>query len=114
MWIAAQAPLQPTPQFLESCVGDGQFTGGPGSGGWSFHQGAAGDLCKANRQVEVAPVAEGGWMREEERKETYRCRYCGQLVGCSEQGEIGMYSLKILRKHEKNCAKNESLEFTRR
>ena len=45
-------------------------------------------------------------MREEERKETYRCRYCQQLVGCSEQGEIGMYSMKILRGHEKNCANN--------
>ena len=47
---------------------------------------------------------------EEERKETYRCGYCGQLVGCSERGEIGMYSLKILRKHEKNCARNTSLK----
>ena len=42
-------------------------------------------------------------MREEERKEMYRCGYCGQLVGCSEQGELGMYSLKILRMHEKEC-----------
>jgi len=52
-------------------------------------------------------------MREEERKEIYRCRYCQELVGCSEQGEIGMYSLKILRKHEKNCARNISLEFNK-
>ena len=53
-------------------------------------------------------------MRGEERKEMYRCRYCGQVVGCSEQGEIGMYSLKILRGHEKECAKNASLEFNKR
>ena len=52
-------------------------------------------------------------MTAEERKEVYRCRYCKQLVGCSEQGEIGMYSLKILRKHEKNCAKNIPLEFNK-
>lgn len=42
-------------------------------------------------------------MRLEERMEMYRCRYCKQLVGGSEQGEIGMYSLKILRMHEKEC-----------
>ena len=59
-------------------------------------------------------MAEGCWMREEEGKEMYRCRYCGQLVGCSEQGEIGMDSLKILRMHEKECAKNASLEFNKR
>ena len=40
-------------------------------------------------------------MREEERKEMYRCRYCRKLVGCSEQGEIGMYSMKILRSHRR-------------
>ena len=52
-------------------------------------------------------------MRKEERKEMYRCGYCGQLVGCSEQGEIGMYSLKILRMHEIKCAKNASKEFSK-
>lgn len=51
---------------------------------------------------------------ERARKEKYLCRYCKQLVGCSEQSEIGMYSLKILRKHEKECAKNASLEFIKR
>ena len=53
-------------------------------------------------------------MREEERKEAYRCRYCRQLVGCSEQGEIGMYSMKILRLDEIKCAKNASLGFIKR
>tara|TARA_B100000073_G_scaffold321289_1_gene301686 strand:+ start:358 stop:519 length:162 start_codon:yes stop_codon:yes gene_type:complete len=53
-------------------------------------------------------------MREEERKEIYRCGYCGQLFGCSEQGVIGMYSLRILRMHEKECAKNASLGFNKR
>ena len=52
-------------------------------------------------------------MSEEERKETYRCSYCKALVGCSEQVEIGMYSLKILRMHEKECAKNASKEFNK-
>ena len=52
-------------------------------------------------------------MREEERKEVYRCRYCNELVGCSERGEIGMYSLKMLRMHEKSCARNISLEFNK-
>ena len=103
MGIAAQASLQPTAQFLESCVGDGEFTSGPGSGCWTFNKGVAGDLRKTNRKVESAPVAEGCWMREEERKEVYRCRYCHQLVGCSERGVIGMYSLKILRMHEEEC-----------
>lgn len=52
-------------------------------------------------------------MRKEERKATYRCRYCKQLVGCSDQGEIGMYSVKILRKHEIKYTKNASLEFSK-
>ena len=52
-------------------------------------------------------------MREEERKKIYRCGYCGQLVGCSEQGEIGMYSLKILRIHEKDCANNSQPSLSR-
>ena len=111
MWIAAQASLQPTAQFLESCVGDGEFTSGPGSGCWTFNKGAAGDLRKTNRKVEAAQLVEGGWMREEKRKEAYRCRYCRQLVGCSEQGEIGMYSLKILRSHERSCANNSRLNL---
>ena len=53
-------------------------------------------------------------MRKEDRKEMYCCGYCGQLVGCSERGVIGMYSMKILRMHEKECAKNASLEFIKR
>ena len=52
-------------------------------------------------------------MREEERKEMYRCGYCGQLVGCSERGEIGMYSVKILRIHEKEYTMNVSKEFNK-
>ena len=35
----------------------------------------------------------------------FRCKFCGQLQGCSESGEIGMYSYKILRQHELICAK---------
>ena len=33
----------------------------------------------------------------------FRCKFCGELQGCSENGEVGMYSYKILRLHEKNC-----------
>ena len=51
---------------------------------------------------------------ERARKEKYCCRYCKALVGCSEQGEIGMYSLKILRMHEMKCTKNAPLEFNKR
>ena len=113
MWIAAQASLLTASLLPQSCVGDGEFTSGPGSSSWTFHKGVAGDLCETNRQVEVAQLAEGGWMTAEERKEAYRCRYCRQLVGCSERGEIGMYSMKILRSHEKNCADNISAEFVK-
>ena len=113
MWVAAQASLRTASLLPQSCVGDGEFTSGLGSSGWTFNKDAAGDLCKTNRQVEVAQIAEGCWMREEERKETYRCRYCKALVGCSEQGEIGMYSLKILRIHEIKCTKNTSKKFNK-
>lgn len=53
-------------------------------------------------------------MTSEERKEKYCCRYCKALVGCSEQVEIGMYSMKILRMHERNCASNISVKFIKR
>ena len=33
----------------------------------------------------------------------FRCKFCGELQGCSDNGEVGMYSYKILRLHEKNC-----------
>lgn len=53
-------------------------------------------------------------MTAEERKKTYLCRYCVALVGCSEQGKIGMYSLKILRMHEVKCTKNISFKSAKR
>ncbi|ABM79137.1 hypothetical protein [Prochlorococcus marinus] len=53
-------------------------------------------------------------MRDVEIKKKYRCRYCNELVGCNEQGLIGMYSLKILRMHEKECPNNTPLEFNER
>ena len=113
MWIAAQASLQPAPLLPQSCVGDGEFTSGPGSSWRSSRLNFAECLRQTNRQIEGAQLAEGGWMTAEERKEVYRCRYCKELVGCSEQGEIGMYSLRILRMHEKKCAKNPFLEFNK-
>ena len=113
MWVAAQASLQPAAQFLESCVGDGEFTSGPCRCWRSSRLNFAECLRQTNRQVDVAQLAEGCWMTSEERKEMYCCRYCQELVGCSERGEIGMYSMKILRKYEKECAKNASLEFNK-
>ena len=113
MWIAAQASLLTASLLPQSCVGDGEFSSGPGSSWRSPRLNFAECLRKTNRQVEAVPVAEGFWMREEERKVMYRCGYCGQLVGCSEQGEIGMYSLKIFRMHEKECVMNASLVFSK-
>ena len=108
MWNATTASLFTAPLLPQSCLGDGEFTGGPGCSSWTFNKGAAGDLRKTNRQIEVASVAEGSWMIEVERKRKYCCRYCKQLVGCSERGVIGMYSMKILTRHEKTCADNIS------
>ncbi len=44
---------------------------------------------------------------EESQKNTdiFRCRFCGQLQGCSPNGKIGMYSYKILRQHELICTR---------
>ena len=52
-------------------------------------------------------------MTQQERKRKYRCRYCKELVGCSEQGVIGMYSMKILRKHEKECIETMPSELNK-
>ena len=44
---------------------------------------------------------------EESQKNTdiFRCKFCGLLQGCSPDGKIGMYSYKILRRHEEICNK---------
>ncbi len=47
-------------------------------------------------------------IRKEKLQKTtdiFRCKFCGQLQGCSPDGKIGMYSYKILRIHEKLCSK---------
>ena len=42
------------------------------------------------------------------KKETnfmsFRCKYCGELHGQTQDGRVGMYSLKILRHHELICS----------
>ncbi len=32
----------------------------------------------------------------EERREKFRCPHCGEVVACSEEGVLGLYSAKIL------------------
>ena len=47
-------------------------------------------------------------LREEKQEKTtdiFRCKFCGQLQGCSPDGKIGMYSYKILRQHELICTR---------
>lgn len=36
-------------------------------------------------------------------KSRFRCPICGTLVGCSEQGKIGMFSVKAFHRHVRNC-----------
>jgi len=46
-------------------------------------------------------------LKEESLKnaDLFRCKFCGQLQGCTPDGKIGMYSLKILRHHELICTR---------
>ena len=32
----------------------------------------------------------------EERREKFRCPHCGDVIACSEEGVLGLYSAKIL------------------
>ncbi len=41
--------------------------------------------------------------KNQKNTDIFRCRYCNQLQGCTPDGEIGMYSYKILRRHEEIC-----------
>lgn len=38
-------------------------------------------------------------------KSRFRCPCCGKLVGCTESGQLGIYSLKIFQEHVEKCRK---------
>jgi len=39
------------------------------------------------------------------RLKLFTCPHCGQLVGCDENGRLGMYSLKMRNRHVDRCEK---------
>ena len=39
----------------------------------------------------------------EDRREKFRCPHCGEVVGCSDDGVIGMFSAKIRSVHQERC-----------
>lgn len=45
----------------------------------------------------------------EERKEKYRCPYCGKVIGCSDNGTLGIYSFKLFKLHLFKCAFKRNL-----
>jgi hypothetical protein len=38
-------------------------------------------------------------------KSQFRCPICGKLAGCSENGNIGLFSARIFRMHVEKCRK---------
>ena len=44
----------------------------------------------------------------EERREKFRCPHCGEVVGCSKDGILGMFSKKIFTKHVTLCCNRKS------
>ena len=43
------------------------------------------------------------WIKD--RREKFRCPYCGEVVGCSDDGVIGIFSKKLFTKHVNVCCK---------
>jgi hypothetical protein len=39
-------------------------------------------------------------------KSKYRCPICGTLVGCNEDGKLGMFSAKAFSRHIANCRRH--------
>ena len=39
------------------------------------------------------------------RKQQFTCPYCGGVYGCSDDGQIGTWSVKILQRHRETCSK---------
>jgi len=39
----------------------------------------------------------------EKRREKFRCPFCGEVVGCSIDGAIGMFSTRIFMEHANLC-----------
>jgi hypothetical protein len=40
---------------------------------------------------------------KEYTKSRFRCPCCGKLAGCTEDGKVGIYSLKIFHEHVEKC-----------
>ncbi|QNI60974.1 hypothetical protein SynTAK9802_00679 [Synechococcus sp. TAK9802] len=43
----------------------------------------------------------------EERREKFRCPHCGEVVACSEEGVLGLYSAKIFTRHRQGCEREK-------
>ena len=43
----------------------------------------------------------------EERREKFRCPHCGDVIACSEEGDLGLYSAKIFRGHQQACEREK-------
>ena len=43
----------------------------------------------------------------EERREKFRCPHCGDVIACSEEGDLGLYSAKIFRRHQQVCEREK-------
>ena len=37
----------------------------------------------------------------EERREKFRCPHCGDVIACSKEGLLGVYSAKVFRRHKR-------------
>ena len=63
------------------------------------------------KQIKVTNRNPPVLIKEEKQRniDIFKCRYCGILCGCNLKGEVGMYSYKILRKHEENCPENPGI-----
>ena len=43
----------------------------------------------------------------EERRKKFRCPHCGDVIACSEEGDLGLYSVKIFRRHHQECEREK-------
>ena len=48
----------------------------------------------------------------EDRREKFRCPHCDQVVGCSDDGVIGIFSKKIFAKHVITCSNFDASRLT--
>ena len=45
--------------------------------------------------------SKGQWIAD--RREKFRCPHCSEVVGCSDDGVIGMFSKKLFTNHVNAC-----------